>query len=119
MGRWTAKKKKPPAGGREGEVLAEAIAHAVGCQGEGRWLEAETLYERILKVRPQHFDALHLLGVLREQQGRSAEALGLIASALEVSPESADAWPNRGGALKTLHPWHNPFNTYHPTPPLA
>src|ERR1700722_8734332 len=82
MGRSTAKTKKPAAAAQEGEVLAEAIAYAVGCQGEGRWREAETLYGRILKVRPRHFDALHLLGVLREQQGRSAEALGLIASAL-------------------------------------
>ena len=70
MRRSTAKTKKPPVAAREGELLAEAIGHAAGCQAQGRWGEAETLYERILKVRPRYFDALHLLGVLREQQGR-------------------------------------------------
>jgi tetratricopeptide (TPR) repeat protein len=112
MRRSTANKSKPPAGARESELLAEAIAHAVGCQGQGQWLEAETLYQHILKVRPRHFDALHLLGVLREQQGRSAEALGLLASALEVSPDSADAWSNRGVALKTLERWDEALKSY-------
>src|SRR5438045_3867501 len=95
----TAKKKRPPARMRESDLLAQAIDHAVGCQGQGMWAEAETLYERILKVRPNHFDALHLLGVLRHQQGRSDEALRLFASALKVLPTSADALSNRGVAL--------------------
>ena len=116
MRRSTTKKRKtePAAGARETELLAQAIAHAAGCQalGQGRWLEAETLYQRILKVRPRHFDALHLLGVLREQQGRSAEALGLIASALEVAPDSADAWSNRGVTLKSLEDWDEALRSY-------
>src|ERR1700719_1728683 len=111
MRRSTANKKKPPPAAREGEVLAQAIAHAVGCQEQGQWHEAETLYQRILKVRPRHFDALHLLGVLREQQGRSAEALGLIASALEAASGRAAARSNRGVALKTLERWDEALNS--------
>src|SRR6202158_1924124 len=112
MGRSTAKRKKPPAGARESEGLAGGSAHAVGCQGQGQWLEAETLYQRVLKARPRHFDALHLLGVLRQQQGRSVEALGLIASALEVSPDQANAWSNRGVTLKTLERWDEALKSY-------
>src|ERR1700746_482808 len=95
-------KKKSAATVQENELLAEAIAHAVACQGQRRWQEAETLYLRILKVRPRHFDAVHLLAVLREQQGRSAEAMRLFETALAISPESADAWSNRGVSLKSL-----------------
>ena len=40
--------------------------------------EAEKVYVTILNERPNHFDALHLLGVLRHQQGNSAEAVRLI-----------------------------------------
>jgi len=105
MGRSRAKRRSRRRA-REGELLAKAIAYAAGCQGQGRWFDAdETLYQRVLKARPRHFDALHLLGVLRQQQGRSAEALGLIASALEVSPDQANAWSNRGVTLKSLERW--------------
>src|ERR1700680_632723 len=112
MRRSTAKTRKPPAPAQEGALLAEAIAHAVGCQGQGRWHEAETLYQRILEVRPKHFDALHLLGVLRQQQGRSDEALRMFAAALKVAPESADALSNRGVALKTLDRWDEALVSY-------
>jgi tetratricopeptide (TPR) repeat protein len=113
-------RSRPPVPARQGAptpaperaVLAEAIAHAVACQGEGRWDDAETLYQRILKVRPREFDALHLLGVLRQQQGRSAEALTLIAAALDVSPNAADAWSNRGVALKALERWEDALASY-------
>src|ERR1700686_750228 len=97
MRRTTAKRKKDPTAGREDELLAKAIAYAVGCQSQGRRPDAETPSQRVLKARPPHFDAWHLLGVLRQQQGRSVEALGLIASALEVSPDQANGWADRGG----------------------
>ncbi len=112
MRRTTAKRKKDPTAAQEGELLAKAIAYGIGCQSEGRWLDAETLYQRVLKARPRHFDALHLLGVLRQQQGRSAEALGLIASALEVSPDQANAWSNRGVTLKSLERWDEALKSY-------
>ena len=38
--------------------------------------------------------------------------LGLIASALEVLPDSADAWSNRGVTLKTLERWGEALESY-------
>ncbi len=87
---------------RETEILAQAIAGAVQLHRNGMASEAAPLYERVLQVRPDHFDALHLLGVLRQQQGDSAKALELIDAALRIVPGSADALSNRGVALKTL-----------------
>ena len=63
---------------------------------------AEALYQEILKIAPAHFDALHLLGVLRQQQGRSQEALRLIAAALRCNAASADALSNHGVVLEAL-----------------
>jgi len=41
---------------------------------DGRLTEAERDYQAALAAEPSHVDALHLLGVLRHQQGQHAEA---------------------------------------------
>ena len=47
--------------------------------------EAERLYRgHPAGPIPSDFDARHLLGVIRYQQGRSAEAVDLIAAALKI-----------------------------------
>ena len=61
--------------------LAPALQQAVSLHQQGALDRAEALYRAILKVAADHFDALHLLGVLRQQQGRSQDALRLIAAA--------------------------------------
>jgi glycosyltransferase involved in cell wall biosynthesis len=45
--------------------------------------EAAQLYESVLVEVPDHFDAKHMLGVVRLEQNRAAEAVKLILEALE------------------------------------
>jgi glycosyltransferase involved in cell wall biosynthesis len=45
--------------------------------------EAAHLYESVLSEEPQHFDAKHMLGVVRLEQNRASEATRLILEALE------------------------------------
>jgi tetratricopeptide (TPR) repeat protein len=84
------------------ENLAQLVAQALGLHRQGRLDEAEKIYTRVLKVQRDHFDALHLLGVLNHQRGRTGEALRLITAALEVNPRSADALSNRALVLHAL-----------------
>ncbi len=51
---------------------------------------------------PNLFDAQHLLGVLRSQQGRYAEALGLVTAALQGQPDSIGALTNHGLILHNM-----------------
>jgi tetratricopeptide (TPR) repeat protein len=104
-----ATRREPPA---EAELVARAVAGAVGLQRNGKVNEAALLYEQILKIVPDHFDALHLLGVARQQQGHSAEALSLIDAALRRMPQSADALANRGVALKSLNRLDEALSSY-------
>ena len=60
--------------------LPQAIRQALELHGRGRLNEAETLYAEILAAKPDHFDALHMLGLLKLQRGKPVEALRLIAS---------------------------------------
>jgi tetratricopeptide (TPR) repeat protein len=82
--------------------LGQTIDEALALHQQGRLDEAETGYDRVLKARPNHFDALHLLGVLNTQRGRPAEAHRLITAALNVNPRSPDALSNLALALHSL-----------------
>ncbi len=53
-------------------------------------------------MQPRHFDALHLLGVIAYQSGNSLLAAELIGKAIEIDPNSAAAYTNRGNALQDL-----------------
>ena len=82
--------------------LAAATERAAAFHQRGMLAEAEQNYAAILDVRPDHFDALHLLGVLRQQQGKSAEAVRLIDAALKMDPHSVHALCNFGAVLNAL-----------------
>src|SRR5262249_53137560 len=59
----------PPAEGEPADS-SRLLEQAIFVHQRGRLTEAERLYLKILEVQPDHFDALHLLGVIRHQQGR-------------------------------------------------
>lgn len=81
-----------------GQTINEALA----LHQQGRLDEAEKLYNRVLKAERDHFDALHLLGVLNQQRGRNGEALRLLRAALKSQPNSPDALANLALALHSL-----------------
>src|SRR3954454_12276447 len=79
-----------------------ALREAQTLHRQGRLAEAERIYSAIVACMPEHFDALHLLGVLRQEQSRPAEALSLIAAALRLNARSAEAHANYGIVLDDL-----------------
>lgn len=82
--------------------VPQTLAQALALHQKGRVAEAERLYAAILAVRPDQFDALHLLGVIRLGQGQPAEALRLIAEAMRAKAPSPQVLLNHGLALSAL-----------------
>lgn len=68
----------------------------------GRPLEAEQCLQRVLQRAPESFDALHLLGVIAAQTGRTGRAVQLIRQAISRNDRVATAHLNLGLALKEL-----------------
>ncbi|PKU21821.1 tetratricopeptide repeat protein [Telmatospirillum siberiense] len=66
----------------------------------GRLAAAADGYRRVLAEMPGYPYALHGLGVIALQSGRSDEALALIERALAIEPEFAEAYVNRGNLLR-------------------
>ncbi|WP_345811278.1 tetratricopeptide repeat protein [Paraburkholderia sp. PREW-6R] len=75
---------------------------AFAAHRDGRLDDAERGYRATLDGNPVHVDALHLLGVLRHQQGQHAEAADLVRRAVKLRPEDAALQLNLGNALRAL-----------------
>jgi tetratricopeptide (TPR) repeat protein len=75
---------------------------AYAAHRDGRLDDAERGYRATLDGNPSHVDALHLLGVLRHQQGQHAEAAALVRRAVTLRPDDAALQLNLGNALKAL-----------------
>jgi tetratricopeptide (TPR) repeat protein len=82
--------------------LNQVFGEAVSLHRQGQLREAEKIYARVLKVAPDHFDALNLLGAVKMQQGQFGEAQRLFSAATKVNPRIAAAWNNLGQAQYAL-----------------
>jgi predicted TPR repeat methyltransferase len=85
------------------ENPASPLAAAIEAHQAGRYPEAEGLYQGWLAEHPDDCDGLHLLGMLRFQQTRTAEAVDLIRQSLQNNPRNAHAWNNLGNILFVMN----------------
>jgi FkbM family methyltransferase len=88
-------------------MLDAAALQAMFNQGlalhqQGKLADAERLYGEILQRQPNHFGALHLLGVVAVQTGRTERGVELIREATGLNPKAAVAHSNLGKALLDL-----------------
>ncbi len=77
-------------------ILTKATQH----HGAGQFDEAETLYKKILRTVPRHFEVLNLLGVLFLQTGKPDSAVELISKATDINPDVPESHNNLGLALQ-------------------
>lgn len=70
---------------------------------QGRLQEARQMYEAVLKVQPNHADALHLLGVIATQTGQAQIAVELIGKAITINKNNPGFYINHGNALQSLN----------------
>jgi predicted TPR repeat methyltransferase len=82
--------------------LAAVLQQALALHQVGDLQQAAELYRQVLARQPQHFDALHLLGVVARQSGDAQQAFELITLALELDASQAVAHCNLGAALQDL-----------------
>jgi protein O-GlcNAc transferase len=70
---------------------------------QGRLMDAERLYTAVLKERPDHFDALQMLGVIKLARGEPIMALQLVAAAMRIRSNSPQVRVNHGMVLHALN----------------
>jgi predicted O-linked N-acetylglucosamine transferase (SPINDLY family) len=92
--------------------LATLLQQAVTLHQQGQLAEAKVLYERILAVQPEHFDALHLSGMLAVHSQDFALAAERFGQATDVNPQHADTHDKLDDALQELSRWDEARSSY-------
>jgi len=83
-------------------TLPQAMERAFAAYRQGAMREAELLCRMVLDAKPDHFDALSMLGIIAAQVQRPQDAAELLRRAVAANPNNAAAHSNYGNALKEL-----------------
>jgi protein O-GlcNAc transferase len=86
--------------------VARTFAQALEFHHQGRIAEAEALYSVVLQARPDHFEALQMLGVIKLSRGDLPAALRLTGAALQQRPTSPQVLLNHGNVLNAMQRPH-------------
>ena len=73
-------------------TIDQALQKAITAHKEGKYQDAESFYQSILKSQPKHADANHNLGILLFSTNKALEALPLFKIALETNPKIEQYW---------------------------
>jgi tetratricopeptide (TPR) repeat protein len=74
--------------------MEDQLATAIKLHQAGRFVEAESIYRRILFHNSRQADVVHLLGVLTSQMGKADAAIPLIERAIALQPKNVEAHSN-------------------------
>src|SRR3974390_307915 len=92
--------------------LTVMLNRAVAAYNKGQLNEAEQLCQRIIAIKRNFFDALHLVAVVQSRLGKKDEALASYDRALKVRPDYAEALSNRGLTLQELKRFEEALASY-------
>ena len=80
--------------------LKSTFQQALAAHQAGNLAQAEALYTQFLTRQPGHAQVTYLMGALRAAQGRSAEAVQLLETALAAQPGNPAILLHLGNALQ-------------------
>jgi predicted O-linked N-acetylglucosamine transferase (SPINDLY family) len=93
-------------------AIEQAVQTALEHHQAGRLAEAEGLYRQVLDRCPDHADALHLLGVLAGQTGRTEASIALIGRAIALNPGAAAYHGNLAETYRRSGQWEQSIASY-------
>jgi len=83
-------------------TIKETFALAFQNHQKNNFKDAEILYKKILKINPNHFESIFLLGSLLLQTKKFDAAIQLFYKAIEIRPEHANTHYNLGFVFTEL-----------------
>lgn len=78
------------------------FAEGLDLHNRGDLDQASAFYEQVLRLCPDHHDAIHLLGVVASQRGDHQRACELIRRSVAINQRNSAAYVNLGTALGKL-----------------
>lgn len=95
--------------------VAQAQVHfntGLAFHQKGQMAQAQAAYNEALRLQADHFEALHLSGVLAAQTKNLTQALGLIDKSLAINAGNVSAWNNRGNTLREMKRFQDAVESY-------
>ena len=92
--------------------LDQSFKNAVDFHMKGKIIDAKNIYEKILKIKPDHFLALSNLGVVFSQLREFNKAVELFNKTIKINPEYAEGYNNLGNALFELSEFDKSLDCY-------
>ena len=86
----------------QADVIDTKLRSAIACHQQNQFFEASQLYQQVLKLDPDHFDALQYLAAILIQSGNFQEAEALFGRAIRVNPDMPVLHSNYGSVLHEL-----------------
>jgi len=88
---------------KEVQKIPQMIQKGLAAHKSKKFLDAKKIYEKILRICPNNFDALQLLGTLCLEIAQFQLASALLSKAIKINPGYATCFNNFGIALKELN----------------
>jgi tetratricopeptide (TPR) repeat protein len=92
--------------------LSRMLRRALRAREQGEFDKAERFYTAVLHIHPDHFDALHGLGLVNYRRGRLDAALALIQAALQADLDRADGFSSLGLVFHALKQFERALKSY-------
>ncbi len=96
----------------EFKEISTLLQQGLSSHRSGLLLEAKSLYQQILKLNPNHFDALQLCAAVDTQTQNWTSALKLFEQALHINPKNAAVYFNQGIVLQELKRFDEALDSY-------
>ena len=103
---------QPPAQNPAATALQASFEQAWALHRQGRLAEAERICREVLRQQPNHFGALHLLGLIALDTRHMERAVELFGRAIALKPDFAEAYSDRGMALRKLKRFDDALASY-------
>ena len=91
---------------------SQAFAQGLKLHEQGRLTEAGQFYAAVLAVRPDHFDALQMMALVKVAAGQPAEALRLMSMAMGARKPSPQILLNHGLILESLKRYQEAIESF-------
>src|SRR5215469_13298945 len=93
-------------------MVQEKFQQGLVFHRQGKLAEAERRYEEVLRLEPDNFGALYLLGLVAFQTCRPERGVELTTKAIAVNPNAVEAHTNLGNGLRDLKRFQEALASY-------
>src|SRR5215203_5329552 len=93
-------------------TTADALRAALSFQRAGDFARAEPIYRHVLQAEPDNPAALHFLGLIELNRGRTDVAIEMINRSVQLKPDQASAWNNLANAFVDARRFDEAIDAY-------